>query len=1130
MYAWIKIEKAMNDTNTPLFIAACYFPPEQSTTPATIQAWNQLKQDTLDAATLGEVIVTGDFNARTGNLSAAETTVSTHEPLANIAPTPTNTSATIPPRTSVDEDINGRGELLLEFCRDASLVICNGRLPGDTPAAGTSKGRSTRSMLSAPTSVVDYFLTSPTLFARAVDLVVSAPVLHSLDSIAAFDHNMVSLRIKTSMNNISAATNNNVTNAATNTGATLTTTELEAHEYPGMLQPAFIPPTPKHMIISNEAYTTICEAMTQATNLQQFDDLNTAINAATTPEELAAAQQQVETLITSIAIESGATIKPTTTATTQQRASSNYYGRRGKRLARQRRRALRENNVDELRRLDNKLRCLAQKRKRKDSMETQLGRMLTNRMLSTDIWKVWNKPLNRETRVERAITLLEFTKHYQALFSPTHDTNEETPLPTYNGSPHADGSSLNTPFTNAEVQAALESLKPNKATAGTVTLGVVYPMMDTLVPIFTAMFNACKRLGSLPRDWAFCSITPIFKSGGNPTLCSDYRPIAVGTLPAKIYAKCLDTRLQNWAEANNIRAKGQAGFRSDYRGLDNVLLLNSIIQQQRQASQGLVCCFVDFKKAYDSVPRAKLWAKLERMGIDDWMIDAIKALYSEVPMSIKGTTTSSAAFTANIGLKQGCPLSPTLFGLYVDDIEPMILAHDSSTGAPIDLPKLRNTRIPPLLYADDLLLIATTAAGLQRQINLLESYAATSELTISVVKTKIVVFATSGNRINSAHRWSLAGQPIPIKDEFVYLGVEFNRRATQQKHGAIYKASSHRLNVAYKALANLRHRSSQLSVSFVPILNSLFDSLVRPNLEYGAELWSVLHLLPQQTSSCNSHPCQQLEDTYFRRLLGLRRSTPVAIVRAEFGRWPLYCRWAKLAVNYWNRLCCMEDDRLVKQAFLHGWEKVTSQQQQPAPDKNSTWPEVMAFFFQSNNITYMDSQQQPNTLTATWVEKVLRQQYLASTINGAPQEATKTRDYINNTTGATITMSDYNISEYIMKLRGEKLRTMARFRSGSHWLKLETGRHERLPREQRICECCNLNEVENEHHMLFSCTLYSTIRTSETHCGLFINDDDQPESTVRSFLNQAPHDVVKFIETCHDEREMFYNRQLYDVD
>jgi hypothetical protein len=226
----------------------------------------------------------------------------------------------------------------------------------------------------------------------------------------------------------------------------------------------------------------------------------------------------------------------------------------------------------------------------------------------------------------------------------------------------------------------------------------------------------------------------------------------------------------------------------------------------------------------------------------------------------------------------------------------------------------------------------------------------------------------------------------------------------------------------------------------------------------------------------------------------------------------------------------MEDDRLVKQAFLHGWEKVTSQQQQPAPDKNSTWPEVMAFFFQSNNITYMDSQQQPNTLTATWVEKVLRQQYLASTINGAPQEATKTRDYINNTTGATITMSDYNISEYIMKLRGEKLRTMARFRSGSHWLKLETGRHERLPREQRICECCNLNEVENEHHMLFSCTLYSTIRTSETHCGLFINDDDQPESTVRSFLNQAPHDVVKFIETCHDEREMFYNRQLYDVD
>jgi len=87
-----------------------------------------------------------------------------------------------------------------------------------------------------------------------------------------------------------------------------------------------------------------------------------------------------------------------------------------------------------------------------------------------------------------------------------------------------------------------------------------------------ALFNACAQVGSLPPAWALCAITPIPKSGAK-TEPDNYRGIAVGTVLAKMYATLLNFRLTRWAEANNLRVAGQAGFREDYRCTDNLLIL-----------------------------------------------------------------------------------------------------------------------------------------------------------------------------------------------------------------------------------------------------------------------------------------------------------------------------------------------------------------------------------------------------------------------------------------------------------------------------------------------------------------------------------------------------------------------------
>ena len=139
------------------------------------------------------------------------------------------------------------------------------------------------------------------------------------------------------------------------------------------------------------------------------------------------------------------------------------------------------------------------------------------------------------------------------------------------------------------------------------------------------------------------------------------------------------------------------------------------------------------------MPRHLLWAKLETVGVGGWCLRAVQALYADVPMCVRTAEGCTDAFQSLLGLKQGCPLSPMLFGLFVDDLAAAVAAEAGAA-----LPCLGDGRpVPPLMYADDLACLATTPAGLQRQLDRLEAYAAAWGLTVNVGKTKVVVFAAA---------------------------------------------------------------------------------------------------------------------------------------------------------------------------------------------------------------------------------------------------------------------------------------------------------------------------------------------------------------------------------------------------
>ncbi|RYX77941.1 reverse transcriptase family protein, partial [bacterium] len=287
---------------------------------------------------------------------------------------------------------------------------------------------------------------------------------------------------------------------------------------------------------------------------------------------------------------------------------------------------------------------------------------------------------------------------------------------------------LNQPITSAEVESALPLLNNNRSGAGqgwpAELLRYAYREVQdedgktlkfhVLARPLAAILDAAFQRGILPDDDKSSRsslVTPVFKKGDK---CdpANYRPIAVGEPLCRLYAAILNRRIVSWAEEAGLRAPCQAGFRPRMSTEHQLFALRHFIDRARFQKQPLFAAFVDLRKAYDSVQHPLLWASLQRKGVHGKMLAAIQSLYSGGAMSMKICGRAGATGTAQVGVRQGCPLSPTLFGLFFDDLYSQLQSDCPSAGV-----ECRGTRIPSLFYADDVALLWASAQGLQQMLD-----------------------------------------------------------------------------------------------------------------------------------------------------------------------------------------------------------------------------------------------------------------------------------------------------------------------------------------------------------------------------------------------------------------------------
>ena len=141
---------------------------------------------------------------------------------------------------------------------------------------------------------------------------------------------------------------------------------------------------------------------------------------------------------------------------------------------------------------------------------------------------------------------------------------------------------LNAEITHEDVIAALKRLKRNKAAGvdgirAEFILDASEVLLDPLVQTFNQVLSS-----GVPSAWCTGLIHPISKAG-DPDDPGNYRRITVIVILANLYAMVLEARASAWAEQRKCRAKGQAGFRKDFRTTDQVFIIQTLMQQARHA-------------------------------------------------------------------------------------------------------------------------------------------------------------------------------------------------------------------------------------------------------------------------------------------------------------------------------------------------------------------------------------------------------------------------------------------------------------------------------------------------------------------------------------------------------------------
>ncbi|XP_067654422.1 uncharacterized protein [Haliotis asinina] len=476
-------------------------------------------------------------------------------------------------------------------------------------------------------------------------------------------------------------------------------------------------------------------------------------------------------------------------------------------------------------------------------------------------------------------------------------------------------------------------------------------------------------------------------------------------------------------------------------------------------------------------------------GLSPKMSKLLSDIYQNVKACVRNNTEVSATFDVNIGVRQGCVLSPFLFSFFINELAVQI-ERNCSHGIQLH-PDMFYLFL--LLFADDIVLISSTINGLQKQINELETYCQNYCLSVNMNKTKIIAFK-KGGKLSKKEIWYYKGNVVERTTSYKYLGVYFTNILSWSTHTKYASVQARKALIGI--LRNLRVLGDINLASFFRI----FDTKISPILLYGAEIWGLKYF------DC----IEKVHLFACKTFLGVKMSTPDVMVYGECGRFPLHIFQQTRVIKYWIKLLNMSSHRLPKKCYemmllLH------------ENGKQNWVSEVKNLLFSTgfHNLWYDQKVFAPSLFLNTFTQRlkdIYQQKWL-----GIVSLSTKCKYY------STLKTHIYT-EGYLSCVNVKKFRTaLSRFRCSSHDLLIEKGRFMNIKREDRLCKCCTNNAIEDEYHFLLVCPAFDTLRRKYMKEYYFVHPSIAKFSSLLTCSNEKViQNIAIFIHKAMLSRQFFY--------
>ena len=365
--------------------------------------------------------------------------------------------------------------------------------------------------------------------------------------------------------------------------------------------------------------------------------------------------------------------------------------------------------------------------------------------------------------------------------------------------------------TEDEVRKILSKLKVDKS-----------PGPDNIHPYFlketanelasplNIIFNKSLESSELPDEWKKGKITALFKKGSKK-VASDYRPVSLTSIVCKCLEKIVRERIISFMKNEELFSNRQYGFIS---GRSTQLQLLEVLDKWTEAldeGHSIDCVYMDYAKAFDTVPHKRLLYKLSKYGINPKAVSWIENFLGNRTQQVIDQGEESSWKPVTSGIPQGSELGPLLFVIFINDLPDCVTSE-------------------AYLFADDTKIFRVIAneedrGELQKDLNRLDIWSKDWLLKFHPQKCKFMTIGKDEKNTN----YTLKDQKLQKVMEEKDIGVTIDDQLEFESH------ISEKINKANKMFGLLGRSFNCLDIK---TFTCLYKTMVRTHLDYASSVWS----------------------------------------------------------------------------------------------------------------------------------------------------------------------------------------------------------------------------------------------------------------------------------------------------